>query len=197
MSIMIKLSTRFSILMLAFITLLNGCAVNNTAQRLAAVAPLPVVAAPSPADSLVQALRELQSMAPTALAAEKDIAREAFERDQVQFRRLRYLLALYVAPATAADDDKLLSVVEPLLNTTADDNDLSIKTTAQQIRDVALSRKKLREEIANIRSRSTSIAANNKRDDREPEVRVLKLRIEELEKQIAAMKSIDRSVTRR
>jgi hypothetical protein len=187
----------FAILMLGLIGSLSGCAVDNTAQRVAPVAAVPVVATPSAAESLMQAIRELQNMTPAALAAEKDIAREAFERDPVQFRRLRYLLALNVAPATATDDDKLLSVVEPLLNTTTDDNDLSIKTIAQQIREVALSRKKLRDEVANIRSRNANISANSKRDEREPEVRALKLRIEELEKQIAAMKSIDRSVTRR
>jgi hypothetical protein len=143
----------FAILMLGLIGSLSGCAVDNTAQRVAPVAAVPVVATPSAAESLMQAIRELQNMTPAALAAEKDIAREAFERDPVQFRRLRYLLALNVAPATATDDDKLLSVVEPLLNTTTDDNDLSIKTIAQQIREVALSRKKLRDEVANIRSR--------------------------------------------
>lgn len=187
----------FAILMFGLIGSLSGCAVDNTAQRVAPVAASPVVATPSAAESLMQTIRELQNMTPATLAAEKDIAREAFERDPVQFRRLRYLLALNAAPATATDDDKLLSAVEPLLNTTTDDNDLSIKTIAQQIREVALSRKKLRDEVANVRSRNANITANSKRDEREPEVRALKLRIEELEKQIAAMKSIDRSVTRR
>ncbi len=175
---------------------MSGCAVDHVAPHTAPVAPI-VVAKPSSADALIQSLRELQNMSPAALLAEKDVAREAFERDPVQFRRLRYLLALYASPVVATDDTQLLSIVEPLLNATADDNDLSIKTMAHQMQQVANSRKKLREDIATIRSRNINIAANNKRDDREPEVRALKQRIDELEKQIAALKSIDRSVARR
>jgi hypothetical protein len=197
MTMMTKFNRLFLVLILGLITFINGCAIDNAAQRTAPVAPDPIVVKASAADALMQSLRELQNMPPAALVAEKDVAREVFERDPVQFRRLRYLLALHVAPASATDDAQLLSIVEPLLNATTDDNDLSIKTMALQMQLVANSRKKLREEIASIRSRTANVAANNKRDDREPEVRVLKQRIEELEKQIAAMKSIDRSVTRR
>ena len=186
-----------SIFLVGFVALLGGCAVDNTAPRVASVTPSPVAAKPSATDPLLRSIRELRNMTPTALAAGKDVAREAFERDPVKFRRLRYLLALNVAPATAVDDDRLISVVEPLLNTFTDDNDLLIKTIAEQIREAALSRKKLRDEMASIRSRNANTAANSKRDDREPEMRTLRLRIQELEKQIAAMKSIDRSVTRR
>lgn len=175
---------------------MSGCAIDHAAQRAVPVAASAVAKA-SAADALIQSLRELQNMPPAQLVAEKDVAREAFERDPVQFRRLRYLLALYAAPASATDDAQLLNIVEPLLIATADDSDLSIKTMVLQMQQVANSRKKLRDEIASIRSRTINVAANNKRDDREPEVRALKQRIDELEKQIAAIKSIDRSVTRR
>jgi hypothetical protein len=140
-------------------------------------------------------------MTPAALSAEKEAARDAFERDPVQFRRTRYLLALYASPASVADDEKLTALLDPVITATQDDNNLGLITMANLMQQALNTRKKLRDEINQVNKRlavATASANNNaKRDDREPELRLLKLRVEELEKQIAAMKSIDKSVTRR
>ena len=87
-------------------------------------------------------------------------------------------------------------MVEPLV-ATGNDQETATRVFAQMMLHTASSRKKLREEIAILRSRSASVAAAYRRDEREPEMRTLRARIDDLEKQLAAMKSIDRSVTRR
>lgn len=184
------------------LSVVTSCAIDTATPRDATVVAAPQAApANTAADALINAIRTLQNMTPAALSAEKEAAREIFERDPAQFRRVRYLLALYVAAATAADDDKLSQLLEPVLGATQNDNDLSLSTLVNLMQQAVSARKKLRDDINQINRRlalATASANNNsKRDDRDAESRVLKLRVEELEKQLAAMKSIDKSVTRR
>jgi len=170
----------------------TGCATVAPPSIPATTAPAPVSVA-SAADSLVAELARLQGMPPAALATVKESARDAFERDPADFRRVFYALTLFVAPSSPADDDRLLAIVEPLI--------LSGKPVEEAARVVvalalanAVARKKIRDEAIQQRNRA---AAAGKRDDREAENRALKQRLEELEKQLVALKSIDRSVTSR
>lgn len=58
----------------------------------------------------------------------------------------------------------------------------------------AVARKTIRDEATQQRNH---VAATSRRDDREAENRMLKQRLEELDRQLVALKMIDRSVTRR
>lgn len=180
----------------AFIPLvLAACAI----QQPTPVAPT-IVSAPAPrpsvADDLLTTLRALQSLSASELASTRDIAREAFERDPAPHRRSRYLLTLAATAPSVTDDERLLTLIEPLLAMPSS-HDAATVAISFIVQQAALSRKRLREEIALLRTRATSGAAGVRRDERDTEVRTLKARIDDLEKQLAALKSIDRSVTRR
>jgi hypothetical protein len=166
---------------------LVGCAV-QTAPPVAGVAS-PVVRVPSTADELILELGRLQALPPAQLLVERERAREHLERDGSASAQRHYVLTHLVAPVSPQDDERLLSMAErPDLVT-----DVSLRVLLAVARESAQARRKLREEIAAPKPR----VAVARRDDREPEVRALKQRVEELEKQLAAIKSIEKSVARR
>jgi polyhydroxyalkanoate synthesis regulator phasin len=101
-------------------------------------------------------------------------------------------MTIFVAPMSPNDDDRLLTLVEPLVNPNqaTDETSRAVGLLAQA---GAASRKKIREDATTARRPNVI----TKRDDREPEVRALKQRVNELEKQLLALKSIDRSVAQR
>jgi hypothetical protein len=186
-----------------WLTWLSGCALQPTNTPVA-TAPAVINTTPSasPTEVTIRELRRLQLMTPAQLAMARDAAREQFERDPAEFRRIQYALTVLASPISMADDERLAGLIEPLLMNAANDVNPTKANSAENVAALALaavtlqnlqSRRKMREET-NLRQR-TQVAA--KRDDREPEVRALKARVEELEKQLVALKSIERSVNRR
>ncbi len=178
--------------------LLSACAHDIAKQNTSPGTIPPATVRTSAADEAISAIQTLQNITPAELLTAKESAREMFERDPVAFRRMRYVLALFVSPPTPADDDRLLALVEPMVSST-EFRQTADGIIAVVVQQSAAARKKLRDDAALQRSRANSVAAGNasKRDDRETEVRSLRTRVEDLEKQLAAMKSIERSVTRR
>jgi tryptophan 2,3-dioxygenase len=185
--------------MVALLTM-NGCAIDGNRAPINREVATPAAPQISAADELMAELMRLQAMPAAELVSVRDAARDAFERDPAPFRRTRYMLALHASPASATDDERLLMLVEPIvaapLASANASTNAATAALALTIQQAALSRKRLREEIAATRTRAAN-AANSRRDDREPEIRALKTKIEDLEKQLAALKSIERSVTRR
>jgi len=171
--------------------LVSGCALQPPAAVAIGTAA-PVAREASPADLTFAELARLQRLSATELAQTRETAREVFERDPAMFRRLQYVMTIIVAPTSPSDDDRLLALVEPLVNANqaADEASRVVGLLAQA---GATARKKIREEATPVRR--TNVIT--KRDDREPEVRSLKQRVDELEKQLLALKSIDRSVSQR
>lgn len=174
--------------------LLAGCATTQAPVVVQeALAPL---ARPASASELALAeLARLQTLPPQEAALAREVAREALEREPSPARRGQYLMTLLVAPASPADDDRATALADATLNSATTDNDVqrTLTVLATMARENAATRKKLRDELAQQRGR----VVNPKRDDREPEVRALKQRVDELEKQLVAIKSIERSVSRR
>ena len=176
----------------ALLLIVAGCATVAPPSIPATITQAPIKIA-SAADSLVAELARLQAMPPAALATVKESARDAFERDPADFRRVFYALTLFVAPSSPADDDRLLAIVEPLIISGKPVEEAARVVVALALAN-AVARKKIRDEAILQRNR---VAAAGKRDDREAENRVLKQRVDELEKQLVALKSINRSVTSR
>jgi hypothetical protein len=196
-----KRGAMFFSVTIALLTLLiiSGCAVDGNRAPINREITPPAAPQISAADELIAELMRLQAMPAAELISIRDAARDAFERDPAPFRRTRYMLALHASPASAADDERLLMLVEPIVAaapTSTNGTNAATTALAITIQQAALSRKRLREEIIATRTRAAN-AANKPRDDREPEIRALKIKIEDLEKQLAALKSIERSVTRR
>jgi hypothetical protein len=180
---------------------LIGCAHLHTPI---APAPAPTAAASPPplaisaADRTLRELTALYALPAAELVSVRDTAREAFERDNTEARRLRYLLTLIASTPSPSDDDRIISLAAHWLMTpppaAAEDNTRALVTFAEQ---AALERKRLRAEQAGLRARNTALQQTARRDERDAELRALRTRIEDLEKQLLVMKSIDRSVARR
>jgi hypothetical protein len=180
------------VLAVATTIIFAGCALQPPVPP--APVPAPVAVKPrSAADDLLAEISRLQKMSPSELAQTRESAREIFERDNATFRRMFYALTIFVAPMSSADDDRLLGLLEPVVNRRVPTEDAD-QTVAQLAYNATLARKKARDDAAASRPKTTVVG---RRDDREPEVRALKSRVEELEKQLLALKSIDRSVSHR
>jgi polyhydroxyalkanoate synthesis regulator phasin len=167
-----RFTSRFALV--TFAAVLAGCATDFRGTAITPPAPAPVAPTPSAAD-------------------EKH--REAFEREGTTQNRLNYALTWYfsqTANASAADEDKLSALIEPLAAAT--NTDSASRTIASVLQQSALARKRVRDDTRYATQRA---AVKPVEPNREAEVRQLRARIDDLEKQLAALKSIERSVTRR
>ncbi len=182
-------------------SLLTGCA--NLPPSVTPSLPATTTAAPpqpSATERTIGELVALSALPATELAAARESAREAFERDTTEARRRRYLLTLIASPPSPSDDDRIINLsaywlmTSPSSSEPPDDATRVLATLAEQ---AALERKRLRAEQAALRSRNATLQQTARRDERDAELRTLRARIEELEKQLLVMKSIDRSVARR
>jgi polyhydroxyalkanoate synthesis regulator phasin len=175
----------------------SGCAVLDR-PMVALPPPAAIVEAPKPssADQLIDQLQAMQIMSGGDLVALREKHREAFERDASSANRLNYALAWYLTQTSnvaAADEDKLAQLIEPLATPT--NTDSATRALASLLQQAALSRKKVRDDTRYALQRANT--TKKEEPSREAEVRQLRARIDDLEKQLAALKSIERSVTRR
>jgi hypothetical protein len=182
-------------LLAALVLMISGCALQPPAP-VQVSSPAAAPREPTAAEHTLAELSRLQRLSPAELAQTRDAAREVFERDPAMFRRMQYAMTIFVAPMSPSDDDRLLTLLEPILNqaTPPDDTNRVLALLAQTS---AAARKKIRDDAVTARKTNVVAKRDDRRDDREPEVRALKQRVEELEKQLLALKSIDRSVTHR
>lgn len=181
---------------LMFMSLLTGCATNFRGTAITPPPATPVAPAPSAADQMIEQLQALLLMSGGDLNTAREKHREAFERDASTQNRLNYALTWYFSQTAstmnAGDEDKLIALIEPLAATT--NTDVASRTIASVLQQSALSRKRVRDDARYAAQRA---AVKPPEPNREAEVRQLRARIDDLEKQLAALKSIERSVTRR
>ena len=167
-------------------------------------------ALPSDADLLLSHVAGVRKLEAREFAAERDIARSQFQRDRSDFNRIKYALVLALVPtattstattsaATTAgqDDVELLGLIEPLLSPAspgATDSDSQARALAVLLHGLVSDRRRVREQLRDTQVR---LALARKDDTRDAEARALRVRVEELEGKLSALKSIDRSVNRR
>jgi len=156
-------------------------------------------AEPSETDRLLNYLGRMRKLDAKEFAAERDNARKLFQSDKSDFSRIRYALMLAQPPlpsspaaAAAQEEAELIGVIEPLVSTPAADSD--VRTLAAVLYGICIDRRKMREQL---RDSQVRLNLARKDDTRDAEARALRLRIEELEAKLNALKSIDRSVNRR
>ena len=130
------------------------------------------------------------------LATEKDIVRAEFMRGKSEFSRMKLAMLLAVSPSTTAstEDAELVSLLAPLtygMATTHTATDL--RALATLMHSFVQDRKKLREQLKDSQARTQT----TRRDEVNSltEARILRSKVEELENQLAALKSIERSVS--
>ena len=169
-------------------------------------------AVPTMADVLQVFLLQAKKMTPPELAVEKEKTRAEFNADKSELNRMKLalLLALPVAANTplatlAADDAELAGLVEPVAsggnganstnNADARAHDAELRVLALVIQGNVQERKRLRDQAREAQSR-TQVAKTDSTKI-ELEARNLRTKVEELETQLAALKSIERNVNSR
>ena len=172
----------------------------------------PAVASAS--DALQTLLLQAKKMTPAELAIEREKTRAEFSADKSDANRIKLALLLTLtapgnasAAALAADDAELTSLVEPVAtsagmttvvgssNTEPRTSEAELKVLALLIQGNVQERKRLREQAREAQARTQVARADLTKS--EQEARILRTKVEELETQLAALKSIERSVTSR
>ena len=159
-------------------------------------------APPSEAEQLLAYAAKLRRMDRREFTVERDQLRANVLKDhsdlaQVQFNRIKYalLLTLAVSVGTGTSDDaELIGTLEPIVGAVGFSADNELRVIANLIYVAAQERRKLREQLRESHAR---IALVRREDNRDAEIRALRAKVEELEKNLNALKSIDRSVNRR
>lgn len=180
--------------------------------------PDPVVimrpAAPSASDALQTLLLQAKKMAPAELAIEKEKVRAEFNADKSELSRIKLALLLALpassnasAATLVADDAELTALIDPVATsagttTVVGSNSTEPRTSEAELKVLALliqgnvqERKRLREQAREAQSRTQ--VARVEATKKDEEARILRTKVEELEKQLAALKLIERSVTSR
>ena len=161
-------------------------------------------APPSQADQLLIHVAKVRLLEAREFAAERENVRNQFQRDKSDFNRIKFALMLALVPVatssasspTAQDDVELLSLIEPLIAGAgaAGTADSEVRALATLLYGVISDRRKVREQLRDTQAR---LSLARKDDTRDAEARALRVRVEELETKLNALKSIDRSVNRR
>jgi hypothetical protein len=170
--------------------------------------------APSAADTLQTLLLQAKKMSPAELAIEREKVRADLSVDKSELNRIKLALLLSLptpgnasATTIAADDAELSALVDPVaaaasMSTVAGATGTDARTSEAELKVLALliqgnlqDRKRLREQARDALSRTQ--VAKTDATKREEEARILRTKVEELEKQLAALKLIERSVNSR
>ena len=159
-------------------------------------------APPSEAEQLLAYAAKLRRMDRREFTVERDqlranVLKNRSDPAQAQFNRVKYalLLTLAVSVGTGTSDDaELIGTLEPIVGAVGFSADNELRVFANLIYVAAQERRKLREQLRETHAR---IALARREDNRDAEIRALRAKVEELEKNLNALKSIDRSVNRR
>lgn len=201
------------ILLLVPVSLLGACALEPRRFEPPVTPVMVRPAPPSEADRLLAYMVQTRKLDAREFATEREQMRNAFQTEKSEFNRVKLAILLTSVPASlmsstatahANEDTELVALLEPLAtntiaNTTATDVSTlepksEIRALAMLIHGMAQDRKKLRDQWRETQARLNT----TRRDDtKEAESRALRARVEELERNLAALKSIDRSVNSR
>jgi hypothetical protein len=175
---------------------------------------------PSVSDRLLQYMVQIRKLGPTDLLAERERARTDFALDRSEFNRLKLALTLALptlpnsttnpaggqvltvpTPTSAAEDNEVIALTEPITAASNAANGLAtepeMRALAMLIQGLAQDRKRVREQTREIQTKAIAKGREEGSVASQQEARILRLRVEELEKQLTALKSIERSVNTR
>ena len=194
------------IFLLASICLFGACALEPKRVEPLVARTIEQVAASSEVDQLLAYMMQSRKLDARELAAEREQMRNTFHSEKSEFNRVKLAMLLTSSTATSAasanDDAELAALLEPLVrganasttDAAMDAQKTEVRALAMLLAGMAQERKKLRDLLRETQTRLSTL----RRDDtKEMEVRALRSRVAELERNLAALKSIDRSVNRR
>jgi hypothetical protein len=192
-------------LLFAALCLVSACALEPGRGAPPVTRVIAQQATPSEADQLLGYMAQTRKLDARSLASQREQLRSTFELQKTEFNRIK--LALLLASTTAAtslaqDDAELILLLEPVVHREQVPNaDFQAQSAQDDTRALAAlmyglaqDRKKLRDQLREAYARISALRRN---DAKEIEARALRARVEELERNLAALKSIDLSVNRR
>ena len=155
---------------------------------------------PSDAEQFLTYILQARMLSPAALTLEKDRARTEFAIEKSSHRRVKLaiLMALSppaLAPAALAEEAEFQALLEPLAFGTSASPEPALHAIATLLLSVAQDRKRLREQLREAVARGQAI--RRAEASVQAEARILRIQVEDLEKKLNALKSIERSVTSR
>lgn len=200
-----------SILLLLLACLLSACALEPKRAEPPVTRLIVQAAEPSAADKLLAYITQTRKLDAREFAIEREQMRAAFQTEKSEFNRVKLALLLASTSAStsgnfsagASDDAELIALLEPLgrdvnapttESAAASDAQAGVRALAMLMVGLAQDRKKLREQSRDAQARLTTLRRD---DSKELEARALRARVSELERKLAAIKSIDSSVNRR
>jgi hypothetical protein len=186
--------------------LLGACALDQKRIEPPVTRLIVQPAPPSEVDQLLAYLLQARKFDTRDFATEREQSRSLFQTDKSDFNRVKLAVLLASMPLTAnpnaVDDAELIALLEPVAsrtNTVTEGNptiakETEVRALAMLMYAMAQDRKKLRDQWRDAQARLNAVRRD---DSKEMEARALRTRVEELERKLAALKSIDRSVNRR
>lgn len=186
----------------------SGCAIQPTAvtppvETRGIVEPAPKLAS----ELLLNYSLEARAMSAADLTTEKERVRTEFGLNKSEFNRMKLAILLALSPASLpnsapnpaigiSEDIELSSLLEPITyGVTANGGSPApdLRALATLIQALVNDRKKLRDQLKETQSRTQT----TRRDEAssQTEARILRAKVEELEKKLDALKSIERSVS--
>ena len=158
----------------------------------------------SEADQLLAYALQAGLLLPADFLLEKERARAEFIADKSSYKRVKLAMLIALSPpastsaAATADDSEIQGLVEPIAfntNPAQASDEPAVRGIAALLLSAAQERKRLREQLRDTMLRSQA----NRRDEisAQTEARILRTQVEELEKKLSALKSIERSVNSR
>ncbi len=191
-----------SILLLLPACLLSACAMEPKRAEPPLTRLIFQAAEPSAADTLLTYVTQTRKLDAREFAIEREQMRAAFQTEKSEFNRVKFALLLASTSASTPgnfnDDAELIALLEPLGRDgnapTKDDPQAGVRALAMLMVGLAQDRKKLRDQSRDAQARLSTLRRD---DSKELEARALRARVSELERKLAAIKSIDSSVNRR
>lgn len=190
--------TRSILLLAVLVGLLSGCAIEpRRAEPPTTTRVIVQPAPPSEVDLLLAYSARMRKLEPRELVMEREQARGAMLREKSDLSRVKFALLLATGASThsASDDADLIAALDPVVAAPGSEtNGAELRMLAQVLHVTAVERRKLREQLRESQAR---LVAARRDEPREAETRALRAKVEDLEKKLNALKSIDRSVNRR
>ncbi len=185
---------------------LSACAVLDPPriERLAPLEPRIIerLAPPSDGDLLMAYVLQVRKLSTDEFMVEQNRVRTEFSNNNSEYSRVKLAVMLALTPVPAVvttngngnEDAELIALLDPLVFSVAASGTSAkpeLRALAHILQGMAHDRKRLREQAKVAQTKITVI----KRDESSVvESKQLKVRIEDLERQLAALKSIEKSV---
>ncbi len=188
-----------SALMIGALVILQGCTLlPSQVSRPASEAPTQATQS-SDGEQLLTYVLRARLMTAGELTAEKDRARAELALDNSNRNRVKLAILLAftlpgAAGPSAQEDAELQSLIEPMAfspSVSLSSSEPGVRAIATLLQSLAQDRRRVRELLARNQ------ASRRDEANAQAEARILRMQLEELERKLNALKSIERSVTSR